>query len=195
MSTTRRTGSRSRATVLRRHGVRALMAGATVAAAAAASLFAVAGPAHAAAGVSVSAPLLQITADAAADAITVTQVGGRLVVRNDGGLLFPGAGCTATAKNVSVCDADGVTTIVADTGAGNDTLTNRTTLRSRVVLGAGSDQFFGGTATDQAAGEAGDDRLAGHAGDDVLIGGDGTDSANGGDGADKCDAETVTLCE
>ncbi|WP_155126336.1 calcium-binding protein [[Actinomadura] parvosata] len=185
------TERRSRATVLRRHGVRALTAGAAVAA----SLFVVAGPAHAAADVSVSAPLLRITADGADDGITVTQVGGRLVVRNDGGLLFPGAGCVASAKNVSVCDADGVTTIVADTGAGDDTLVNRTTLRSRVVLGAGADQFVGGTATDLAAGEAGDDRLAGLAGDDVLIGGDGLDSANGGDGTDKCDAETVTLCE
>ncbi|GAA2204066.1 hypothetical protein GCM10009850_001600 [Nonomuraea monospora] len=191
MGTTGATERRSRATVLRRHGVRALTAGAALAA----SLLAVAGPAHAAANVSVSAPILRITADGAADAITVTQVGGRLVVRNDGGLLFPGAGCVATAKNVSVCDAEGVTTIAADTGAGDDTLTNRTTLRSRVVLGAGSDLFFGGTAVDMAAGEAGDDRMAGNTGDDVLIGGDGVDSANGGDGADKCDAETVTACE
>ncbi|WP_157547749.1 hypothetical protein [Nonomuraea candida] len=191
MSTTRGSGRRSRATFLRRHGVRALTAGAALAAA----LSAVAGPAHATADVSVSGSVLRIASDAAADDLLITQVGTRLVVRNDGGLLIPAAPCVAMAKNVSACPAGEVTTIVADLGDGDDRMENRTALRSRVVLGAGADQFVGGTGVDMAFGDVGDDRLAGLAGDDVLLGADGLDSAHGGDGADKCDAEIRTLCE
>ncbi|MEV0620629.1 calcium-binding protein [Nonomuraea sp. NPDC050404] len=191
MSTTRGTERRSRATVLRRHGVRALTAGAALAGA----LMAVAGPAHATANVSVSGSVLQIDSDAASDNVLVTQVGNRLVIRNDGGLLIPAAPCVATAKNVSVCPAEGVTTIVADLGDGDDRLENRTLLRSRAVLGAGADQFVGGAGVDMAFGDVGNDRLAGNAGDDVLLGADGLDSAHGGDGVDKCDAEILTACE
>jgi Ca2+-binding RTX toxin-like protein len=116
-------------------------------------------------------------------------------VKNDGDLVIPAAPCVAVSKNQSVCPAAGITTITADTGAGDDSLQNRTTLRSRVVLGAGADTFVGGLAVDMVFGDVGDDRMAGLAGDDLLLGADGVDSANGGDGVDKCDAETVTLCE
>ncbi|MEV4169663.1 hypothetical protein [Nonomuraea sp. NPDC049709] len=191
MSTTRGTERRSRATVLRRHGVRALTAGAALAAA----LIAVAGPAHATTNVSVSGAVLQITSGGVSDDLLVSQVGGRLVVRNNGDLVIPAAPCVAVAKNEAVCPAAGITTISANTAAGDDTLRNRTTLRSRVVLGPGADMFIGGLDTDMASGDDGDDRLAGLAGNDVLLGGAGTDSANGGDGVDKCDAEILTDCE
>ncbi|MEV5897143.1 calcium-binding protein [Nonomuraea fuscirosea] len=191
MRTTRGTERRSRATVLRRHGVRALTAGAALAAA----LMAVAGPAQATTNVSVSGGVLQIVSGAASDGISVAQAGNRLIVQNDGDVVIPAAPCQAVSKNQSVCPADGVTLITVNTGDGDDDVRNRTTLRSRVVLGAGSDTFVGGTAVDMVAGGDGDDRMAGLAGDDLLLGAAGLDSANGGDGADKCDAETVTLCE
>ncbi|SEG36396.1 hypothetical protein SAMN05444920_102722 [Nonomuraea solani] len=187
---TRGTERRSRATILRRHGVRALMAGAAVAA----SMAAFAGPANAAGTVSVAGSALQIVTNDVPDDVLVGQVGGRLVVRNNGDLVIPGAGCVSIAKNEVACKAEGVTFISADTRPGDDILRNRTTLPSRVLLGDGNDQFFGGTDTDQVLAGNGNDRMAGNGGDDLLLGEAGLDSANGGDGADKCDAEIVTSC-
>ncbi|MEV0380929.1 calcium-binding protein [Nonomuraea sp. NPDC050643] len=187
---TRGTERRSRATVLRRHGVRALTAGAALAA----SLAVFAGPAHAAGNVSVTGSVLEIVTSDLADDILVGQVDGRLVVRNNGDVLIPGASCASVAKNEVVCKAEGVTHIVAITRPGDDIVRNRTLLPSRVSLGDGDDQFIGGLDTDQVSGGNGNDRLAGLAGDDVLLGEAGKDSAHGGDGVDKCDAEIVTAC-
>ncbi|GAA3622164.1 hypothetical protein GCM10022419_129800 [Nonomuraea rosea] len=170
--------------------MRALTAGAALAA----SLAIFTGPAHAAGNVSVTGSVLEIITNDVPDDVLIGQVGGRLVVRNNGDLLIPGAGCASVAKNEVVCKAEGVTHIVAITRPGDDVVQNRTTLPSRVSLGDGNDQFIGGLATDQVSGGNGDDRLAGLAGDDVLLGEAGQDSANGGDGVDKCDAEIVTSC-
>ncbi|MEO3873391.1 calcium-binding protein [Nonomuraea sp. B12E4] len=191
---TPRTERRSRFTWLRGNGVRALTAGAALAASLAASLAFFAGPAHAAGSVTVTGSLLEIITSDLADDVLISQVNGQLVVRNNGDVLIPGAGCASVAKNEVTCEADGLTHLLAITQPGDDTVRNRTSLPSRVSLGDGADTFIGGLGTDQVSGGNGDDRLAGLTGDDLLLGEGGFDSANGGDGADKCDAEIVTSC-
>ncbi|MFG6191245.1 calcium-binding protein [Nonomuraea sp. JJY05] len=187
MSTRGNTG-----TVLRRHGVRALTAGAALAAA----LIAIAGPAHAATGVSVTGSALEITGDHVADDIVVfVDTDGSLIVRNTGDTVVPGAACVAVTANEVDCSSAGVTAVVAATGAGDDSFRNRTSLPSKVALGTGADRFVGGLGRDLASGDEGDDKLGGLAGNDVLVGGAGVDTADGGAGTDRCDAETELFCE
>ncbi|MFI7132546.1 hypothetical protein ACIBQ1_43190 [Nonomuraea sp. NPDC050153] len=189
---TRGNDRRARATVLRRHGVRALTAGAALAAA----MIAVAGPAHAATGVSVTGSALEITGDRVSDGIVVfVDADGSLRVRNTGDTVVPGASCVAVTANEVDCASAGVIAVVAGTGAGNDSFRNRTSLPSKVALGLGADSFIGGLGRDSASGDEGDDKLGGLAGNDVLVGGAGVDTTDGGDGTDRCDAETEFFCE
>ncbi|MCK2217536.1 hypothetical protein MF672_027640 [Actinomadura sp. ATCC 31491] len=191
-TTTQAGERRSRARVLRRHGVRAVTAGAALAA----SLLAVAGPAHAATGVSVSGGVLEVHAGAAADDIAVfVDTDGSLLVRNAGDTVTAGGPCVLVNANQADCPSAGVTTVAVTTGSGDDLVRNRTTLRSRVTLGPGADGFVGGLARDAVSGGDGDDRISGLGGDDLLLGDAGTDTATGGDGTDRCDAEFETTCE
>jgi hypothetical protein len=72
----------------------------------------------------------------------------------------------------------GITTVVADGGAGDDTLdaSGLTAARAALGGGAGSDVLSGGAAADTLAGGDGDDSLAGGAGADAIAGGSGIDS-------------------
>ncbi|MFI7706035.1 hypothetical protein [Nonomuraea sp. NPDC049480] len=180
---TRRNDSRSRATIVRRYGVRALAAGAALSG----TLLAVAGPAHAASNVVVTGGgTLQIIAGNGPDNITVfVGAGGRLHVRNTLDVVPAVAPCVAAGANEVSCPAAGIVRIKAATRGGNDTLRNFTSLRSRADMGRGKDRFFGGTARDV---------VFGRAGDDVLNGLGGNDAANGGPGFDLCTAETRVLC-
>ncbi|MFI7698939.1 calcium-binding protein [Nonomuraea sp. NPDC049480] len=188
---TRGNDRRSRARVLRRHGVRALTAGAALTA----SLLAVAGPAHAATNVSVSGTVLQVVAGSASDDLVVFVSGNRLIVSNTADTVVGAAPCVGLTANQVACPSAGISVISAVTGKGDDRLRNRTALRSKVDLGPGTDAFLGGLGSDIAFGGDGEDRLSGQAGNDTLVGDAGADSASGGDGTDRCDAEFETDCE
>ncbi|MFC4113472.1 calcium-binding protein [Nonomuraea zeae] len=186
------TGRGSMGAVLRRHGVRAL----TAAAALAATLLAVAGPAHATTNVSVSGGALQISSGAAADDIAVfVDTDGSLIIRNTADTVVASAPCVGLTANEVDCPSAGITAVTVNTGAGDDSFRNRTSLRTKAFMGTGADLFFGGLSRDIASGDDGNDRLAGLAGDDLLIGGAGADTANGADGTDTCDAEIESNCE
>jgi Ca2+-binding RTX toxin-like protein len=68
-------------------------------------------------------------------------------------------------------------------GSGNDTLTGAGG-KNILFGGAGDDRLNGSSGFDQLSGEAGNDRLYGNAGNDILNGGPGTDHLLGGDGDD-----------
>ncbi len=98
----------------------------------------------------------------------------------------------------------GVQRIVADGGAGNDSITIHAGVTVPVTLrggdgddiliagggpatlegGADNDRLVGGAAADILSGEDGDDDLAGMGGDDVLRGGADNDGLEGGEGND-----------
>ena len=91
----------------------------------------------------------------------------------------------------------GITNLLIDVGAGNDTVgplklgRMRSTIlggkgndyltggagRDRIDGGDGNDTLVGGTGVDNLTGDAGDDVLNGNSGNDILDGGDGTDQA------------------
>ena len=69
-----------------------------------------------------------------------------------------------------------VTSIVIDTGAGDDRIiVGRVTAGARVRAGDGNDTVFGGDGADTIGGNAGDDEINGGPGDDLLKGGKGDD--------------------
>ncbi|MCA9222145.1 MAG: hypothetical protein KDA71_17570, partial [Planctomycetales bacterium] len=79
-------------------------------------------------------------------------------------------------------------------GAGNDAVTNRTSLPMSAwgeagndVLsgGSGNDSLVGGDGDDMLLGNEGNDRIWGEAGDDIVVGGDGADELAGGSGHDS----------
>ena len=98
----------------------------------------------------------------------------------------------------------GVSSIFADGGAGNDTITVDPSVplpielrggagddrlragkgRAKLLGGPGNDALYGGPATDYLDGGPGDDQLFGDGGNDVLIGGNGADLLDGGQGDD-----------
>jgi Ca2+-binding RTX toxin-like protein len=92
-------------------------------------------------------------------------------------------------------DFTGVSKIVGDGGAGNDTIRIKSGVSIPVSLtgGAGNDSIFGGdggatidggAGTDQLSGGNGSDSLIGGDDDDILLGNGGNDTINGGLGSD-----------
>jgi len=69
--------------------------------------------------------------------------------------------------------------------AGDDVITNNTSIPSRMFGGAGNDVLTGGFGNDLLAGGRGDDVLMGRGGDDILIGGLGSNTLDGGPGNDR----------
>jgi len=95
----------------------------------------------------------------------------------------------------------GVTSIVADGGAGNDTITIEpgVTVSATLNGGDGDDHLFGGelgsvlhggAGNDQLSGRSGNDQLFGDEGDDDLFGGAGNDTLDGGAGNDVLQGQT-----
>src|SRR5262249_20285582 len=80
--------------------------------------------------------------------------------------------------------ARGVKKIVFDGGAGNDSFTNNTAIRSVADGGTGKGTLVGGSGNDTLIGGAGDDMLLGRGGNDLLEGGTGKDVLRGARGAD-----------
>ncbi|HND55744.1 MAG TPA: hypothetical protein PLV92_25185, partial [Pirellulaceae bacterium] len=84
---------------------------------------------------------------------------------------------------------DGVTRVVADMGAGDDTF-DATRLSGVVVEvdgGDGKDKLYTGSAGGTLRGGPGADQLYGKQGQDTLIGGPGEDRLDSGDGDDRLD--------
>ncbi len=105
------------------------------------------------------------------DTILVEEVDDRVVVR--------------IADEVHKFDRQDVHSIAIHGRGGNDTITNLTSIRSKLYGNEGDDQITGGSENDILDGGSGNDSLSGGAGDDVLYGGDGVDTLLGGPGRDK----------
>lgn len=84
-------------------------------------------------------------------------------------------------------DFTGVSKIVADGGAGNDTITIKSGINIPASLsgGDGNDSLFGGDGGATLNGGAGDDQLSGGNGADSIVGGDGNDLMLGNGGSDS----------
>ena len=80
----------------------------------------------------------------------------------------------------------GVSTIVADGGAGNDSITIEpgVFISAELSGGEGDDLLFAGENASILHGDAGNDQLSGRSGNDQLFGDDGDDSLFGGGGND-----------
>src|SRR3954452_9540493 len=123
--------------------------------------------------------------------ITVTdsgRSGGRaLTMRSDGS-------CTVSRSSGS-CLAAGVSSIVVSPGDQADTVTQTTSIPSRLMGGNGNDKLAGGPGDDVLIGEAGADTLTGGGGRDtadysartasVTVSADGTAGGRGEGGSDK----------
>jgi Ca2+-binding RTX toxin-like protein len=159
----------------------------TVAALAAAVLFAAPSAAHAAT-VSVSNGVLTYTAQAGAtNRVAFAETApGTVAVTARAGDNDPaaGAGSCSSANNVITCT--GVSSVRVDAGDGADVISaaGLATIPATLMGGAGSDTLTGGADDDSIDGGADNDVLNGGAGDDTLGGDDGADVFNGGDGID-----------
>jgi Ca2+-binding RTX toxin-like protein len=136
--------------------------------------------------------VLTVNSDAASDIISIELVAGKIGV-------FQGAGHTA----VTITGAPGtgitpltLTSIVANGGDGDDSISVAATIKDPAQLngGTGFDSLTGGGGADNittgtdlngdvADGQGGNDTITGGDGDDLLFGGDGNDSVVGGLGA------------
>ena len=94
--------------------------------------------------------------------IAVTQSGSQLTVSESGTgatLTAGGGGCANQSPTSVTCPANGVTSIFADLGNGNDTFTSETVnLPASIQGGPGDDVLTGGPAIDTLTGGAGVDR-------------------------------------
>ncbi|GIH78718.1 hypothetical protein [Planobispora longispora] len=182
--------------ISRRAGFRALATGALLLISAAATG---AAPAQAQTFTNVTAisGKLSVNAGNVGDNITINVENGSLVVRNFNDTITAGSfTCTNVDARTVRCNSAGITNILVNSQGGADTVTNNTTLQSRVFLGPGSDTFIGGSARDFVNGDGSNDRLEGRGGSDILIGNDGaSDQAIGGTNTDFCTAEAELSCE
>lgn len=137
---TRGNGKRPRIGALRAHGVRALAVGGTLAA----SLLAVAGPAHATTDVSVSGSELYVYGGDASDNIDLSLSGRWVIVSNAGDRIEASAPCRRESSSRVACPADEIESIVVVTGPGDDTVRNRTRLPMRANLAPGRDNLISG---------------------------------------------------
>jgi len=69
--------------------------------------------------------------------------------------------------------------------AGDDIISNHTSIPSRMFGGNGNDVLTGGSGNDRLIGNRGDDILNGRDGDDILIGSAGNNTLDGGNGNDR----------
>jgi Ca2+-binding RTX toxin-like protein len=139
------------------------------------------------------------------DDIVVWQATDRIYVSNLGGGLStaPGLACSPTVSGLS-CPAAGVARITIDSGGGNDSAENATSLPSRLYGGSGRDTLIGGRGIDVLDGGTGADDMWGGPGQDrvdygsrtspvrVGIGGGRYDGEEGEEDAVEYDVESVT---
>lgn len=145
-------------------------------------------PAYAASGVSVSGGSLKVTAQAGkANKFNIRLAANVFTVIDGGDSVTPGAGCTAVAANKVTCGAVGISSVVVDSGDGDDVIDARTTIRATANAGSGNDQILGSSNRDVLDRGDGSDNLSGFDGADTLNGGIGNDSLNGGASRDIMD--------
>jgi Ca2+-binding RTX toxin-like protein len=169
---------------------------ATLVAAVATSLGAMALPADAAVS---SASINELTAtlnlDDANDNVTVSVSGGLLVHGQTTGGLASGADWDSATPGDQTVAGDGVHTVIVNGGGGNDAITvvaRTTELASSGLNGdAGDDVLTGPDSNDTLTGGDGNDRLVAGKGDDTMEGGAGNDTLvwNQGDGSDRADGQ------
>ena len=178
---------------------------------------------------------LQVFTDAG-ESVTVREnptVAGLLDVQINGA---PGPGTpalpTSSITSISIINSDGdnnvdlsgvattnfpaLTSVLIDTGNGDDTITGTADLTDTILAGDGDDVIIGGMAgnnidggdgndtimaaegddtvnagdgEDQVQGNEGNDSILGDDGDDVILGGDGNDTVRAGDGSDTVSGE------
>src|SRR4051812_42660909 len=135
-----------------------------------AALFAVAPAAHASVA-SVTGSRLVLTSAAPAhevNLVTIAPSGGGYAITDTRSPVAAGAGCTSVALGQVTCSDPKIALIVIDTGDLNDTITNSTSIPSRISGGSGNDHINGGAGNDTLAGNSGVDTINGHAGDDTI---------------------------
>ncbi len=154
---------------------------------------------------------IQVSGTAAADVITVGQLGGVLVVGIGGGTISATSNIQCVLVDgangndiITIGSIDTVAALKLDVrgGTGNDLLdaTGANIGRVRMSLSgnAGNDTLNGSLGNDTLDGGSGDDSCCGFAGNDTIIGGTGNDSLggslgndsiNGGDGADSINGQ------
>ena len=111
-------------------------------------------------------------------------------VRNQGGQLTAGPGCTAVDPNEVRCPTPRRArkhSVFVDGGRGQDVIaigTHSPAIKVEVRGGRGNDFLLGGSGDDLLVGGPGNDLLGGADGDDRLDGGTGDDLLDGGPGRD-----------
>jgi hypothetical protein len=169
---------------------------ATLAAAVATTLAAVAVPAGAAvSSASVDGLTATLNLDGANDVVTVSVAGGVLVHGQTTGGLNSGSDWDSATPGDQTVAADGVHTVIVNGGAGNDAITvlaKTSELASSGLNGDGGDDVLTGPdSNDTLTGGDGNDRLVAGKGDDLMQGGAGNDTLvwNQGDGSDRADGQ------
>jgi hypothetical protein len=174
--------------------------------------------AHASA-VRVDGGVLTLTGDPGGDDLMIAvDAGARaLVVKEGFDTVVAGPGCTADPSGTATCPLDGITSVVARLGDGNDTLQARVPVPvdaageggddsllagdppppyapapATLDGGDGADKLSGTSAADTLRGGPGDDAFNGQAGDDTLDLGPGADSVNDLAGDDRIEARDGT---
>ena len=112
--------------------------------------------------------VLTFRADAArANAMTVESSGGTYTVTDTAGSLDTGAGCTPVSATQATCTG-AITSISANLGTLNDSITVDAATRTTLRGGTGNDSLTGGPAADVLEGGNGADSLTGRAGTDTA---------------------------
>jgi Ca2+-binding RTX toxin-like protein len=134
---------------------------------------------------------LQVTGDAASDAITLRLMAGnptQVQVVYGAVVLGPFARSGFTAISVSAGGGDDTVTVNEANGAFTDTEV------TTIAGGDGNDSITGGLGAQTISGGPGNDLIWGRQGNDVLVGGDGNDHFgwSAGDGNDTVDGDAGT---
>ncbi|MBG0833143.1 hypothetical protein HS041_36170 [Planomonospora sp. ID67723] len=182
---------------IRRTVAQALAVGAL----AAVSVLALGGSAHAATGVTVSGSTLLVNSGNVADRITIRKLGtvpDFFEVANTADSMTAGGTCTKITSTTVRCPVIGVNGIQVSTQGGDDIVTNSSGVNLRGFMGAGGDEYTGGSGRDIVNGDDGDDLLRGGGGNNDIVSGDaGFDRGSGGPGVnDVCETEfRSSTCE
>jgi len=124
---------------------------------------------------------LTIQADNAATNVNVCRNGNSIRVEDSSNA----NGLWLVAPPPKTWDFTGVSRVVFNGGAGNDSFTGNVEFISYTAYGNGGNDYLEGyNAADYLFGGYGNDTLSGYGGDDTLVGGQGNDTMYGGDGND-----------
>ncbi|WP_413755847.1 calcium-binding protein [Streptomyces sp. MMBL 11-3] len=147
------------------------------------------GQADAATGVARSGTDVVVNAAAGrANNITISLSGTTLVIQDTADTLTAGTGCGLLSNGTVACPIDLVnSSVVVNTGDGNDTVTKVAPIRGELNGGSGRDTINGGSTqgnTNVLNGGPDNDTVNGGPVSDLLVGGTGADTLSGGSGTD-----------